>query len=303
MAKINPIRRLSIIISKLSSGRYIPAEELVASVRRALYVQSSESAGCSLRTLQRDFEDIHELFGIKIAHDRTKGYYIEQHGRSGKEFEALLVNFELLSSIDANSVLQKYVVPEHRRPAFETDISDLLEAIEKSHPVEFDYKLVRHGGKIVHKVIEPHFLKESQQRWYLAGYDESGTLKTFGIDRMSSLIIHLNRHFTRNNSLDIPALFRESYGIWNNPNDPVEEIILKYDSLDGAFVKTLPLHHTQQIVSETPDSITIKLNLRITNDFVMAVLSRSRSVEVIAPQHLRERVRKVWQEALERISL
>ena len=63
----------------------------------------------------------------------------------------------------------------------------------------------------------------------------------------------------------------------------MEEIVLKYDSVDGAFVKTLPLHHSQQILSEDETGITVKLRLRITNDFVMELLSRSRSVEVVAP--------------------
>ena len=42
------------------------------------------------------------------------------------------------------------------------------------------------------------------------------------------------------------------------------------------------------------------LRLRITNDFVMELLSRSRSLTVIRPLHLRERVRKVYEEALKR---
>ena len=49
---------------------------------------------------------------------------------------------------------------------------------------------------------------------------------------------------------------RESFGIWNNPSDPVEEIVLKYDALDGAFVKTLPLHSSQEILSDTSDGIS-----------------------------------------------
>nr|WP_239416251.1 WYL domain-containing protein [Bacteroides sp. An322] len=36
------------------------------------------------------------------------------------------------------------------------------------------------------------------------------------------------------------------------------------------------------------------------NDFVMELLSRSRSLEVISPLHLRERVRSIYEEALKR---
>ena len=119
---------------------------------------------------------------------------------------------------------------------------------------------------------------------------------------MDNVTVIEAERFRRNGSIDIPALFRDSFGIWNNPSDPVEEIILKYDALDGGFVKTLPLHHSQEILSDTPEGITVRLHLRITNDFVMALLARSRSVEVISPAHLRNRLHDVYAAALDRNS-
>lgn len=153
---------------------------------------------------------------------------------------------------------------------------------------------------MIRKSVKPYFLKESQQRWYLVGYDSDGKLKTFGMDRISSLSVSGDRTFRRKEDMDIPALFRECYGIWNDPDMPVEEIVLKYDSVDGAFLKTMPLHHTQEILSDTGEGITVRVRLRITNDFVMALLSRSRSLEVISPRHLRERIRDICAAALER---
>ena len=81
---------------------------------------------------------------------------------------------------------------------------------------------------------------------------------------------------------------------------PVEDVELKYDALDGKFLKSVPLHHSQQVLTDNADEFRIKVHLRITNDFVMELLSRSRSLEVISPPHLRERVRKVYEEALKR---
>ncbi len=300
MAKINQIRRLAIIIAKLNSRHYVPAAELVDYVTRTIRMRYSDTAGCTLRTLQRDFETIEELFRITIRNDKRLGYYIDERYGSAEDYEALLLNFELLNAIDADSTIQKYVLAEHRRAVILPDIAELLDAIGNRHPVEFDYTLVRHGGKVVSKCLQPYFLKESQQRWYLIGYDVDGKLKTFGLDRLSSLRVRSRERFERNETIDIPALFRESYGIWNDPEDPVEEVVLKYDALDGAFVKTMPLHATQELLDDTPDGITVRLRLRITNDFVMALLSRSRSVEVVQPLSLRERVYKVYREALER---
>ena len=124
-------------------------------------------------------------------------------------------------------------------------------------------------------------------------------MKIFGLDRVGNLQLS-GEKFHRNNSVDVPKLFDESFGIWNNPDDPVEDIILKYDILDGEFVKTLPLHHTQRIIAEDEESVTVQLRLRITNDFVMELLQRSRSLEVVSPLHLRERISNIYSMALER---
>ena len=290
MAKLSQIRRLAILINKLSAVRYVPTDALVAHVENTLALYDNKDSNYSQRTMQRDFGLIDEMFGIVIRNDKSRGYYIAELDEMTDNYKELLLNFELLSSINTDSVLQKYVLAEHRRNAIRHElIAPLLKAIRKRNPIEFDYTLVRHNGKIVHKRLMPHFLKESQYRWYLIGYDTDGKLKSFGVDRISAINILEDTQFLRDEHIDIPSLFRESYGIWNNPEDPVEEIVLKYDSVDGAFVKTLPLHHSQQILSEDKTGITVKLRLRITNDFVMELLSRSRSVEVVAEMCIRDR--------------
>lgn len=302
MAKINQIRRLIAIIGKLNgSKRYVPAGELEQYITHTLQARYSlNTAGCTLRTLQRDFKTIEELFGIVIRHDKLRGYYIAERLGSVEGYESLLQNFELLNAIDSDSAIQQYVLPEHRRSIVLPDIFVLLEAIRERYPVEFDYTLVRHGGRIVHKRLNPHFLKESQQRWYLIGYDTDGKLKSFGLDRITLLRTIDSERFMRDDTIDIPALFRESYGIWNDPGDLVEEIILKYNVLDGAFVRTLPLHTSQEILEDTPNGIVIRLHLRITNDFVMALLARSASLEVVSPLSLRQRIYEVLKQAAER---
>ena len=284
MAKLSQIRRLAILINKLSAVRYVPTDALIAHVENTLALYDNKDSNYSQRTMQRDFGLIDEMFGIVIRNDKSRGYYIAELDEMTDNYKELLLNFELLSSINTDSVLQKYVLAEHRRNAIRHElIAPLLKAIRKRNPIEFDYTLVRHNGKIVHKRLMPHFLKESQYRWYLIGYDTDGKLKSFGVDRISAINILEDTQFLRDEHIDIPALFRDSYGIWNNPEDPVEEIVLKYDSVDGVFVKTLPLHHSQQILSEDETGITVKLRLRITNDFVMELLSRSRSVAAVAP--------------------
>lgn len=255
------------------------------------------------RTLERDIADIGELFGVNIAFNRTRqGYFIrENYGEYDERVCELMMNFDLLNAIDRDQNLSSFVLAEHHRPLYSEWLMPLVKAIHGQHPVEFDYVNYRNDCTEKHFSVLPHYLKESNQRWYLLAYD-GAVMKTFGVDRIRNLDVLEDKMFERNTDINVADLFRDCYGLWNDPAMPVEDIELRYDALDGQFVKSAPIHHSQRILADTPDELRISLRLRITNDFVMELLSRSRSLEVIKPQHLRERIRRVYEEALKRNS-
>lgn len=298
--RLEGLQRMLVIVNKLKeSHSYITVEELERYV--TLRMEERGYTGVNLRTLQRDLQDIASLFGIRIKHEHGGYHIIEEDEQEWNRYEELLLNFDLLNALEGDSTLASYVLPEHHRPQHSEWLASLIGAIKRSHPVEFQYVLVRHDDQQVKKKVLPHFLKESNQRWYLLAY-EGDTLKTFGVDRIRDLHVLDNEHFRRDTSIDVQALFRDCYGIWDQTDIPVEDIELRYDALDGKFLKSVPLHHSQVILSDTPEEFRIALHLRITNDFVMELLSRSRSLEVIRPLHLRERIRSIYEAALRRNS-
>ncbi len=300
--KLEGLQRMLVIINKLKGlQKYVPREELENYV--TLRMEERDGTPVDIRTLQRDFNEIETLFGIRICFDKKRnGYHINEEDDLKKEqYERLLLNFDLLNAIDSTSNLHTFVLAEHHRPSDSGCLPLLIKAIKFSHPVTFDYAYIREEGKIRPKKVLPHYLKEDQQRWYLLAYDK-GTLKTFNIDCIRSLRMHDEETFTRNMNIDVSSLFRDSYGIWNQTDIPVEDIELSYSALDGSFLKSIPLHHSQEIITDNEEEFRIRLRLRITNDFVMALLSRSNSLTVIKPQHLRERIRNIYEEALRRNS-
>jgi len=258
------------------------------------------------RTLERDINDIEELFHITVSYNRVRqGYYIKKDNHNEYEhnerISELLLNFDLLNAIDRDANISSYVLAEHHRPVYSEWLVPLIEAIKGMHPVRFSYVHYRKDNVTMPVEVEPHYLKESNQRWYLLAYD-GAVMKTYGVDRIRNLEILEHTTFKRNLDIDVSELFKDCYGIWNDPDMPIEDIELRYDALDGRFIKSAPIHHSQQVLVDTDEEFRISLRLRITNDFVMELLSRSRSLEVIRPQHLRERVRQVYEEALKRNS-
>lgn len=254
--------------------------------------------GLSLRTLQRDFAEIGSMFDVEIKNQRGKGYYIsERFIDSEIQYDELLFNFDLLTSINQSCESSGFIIPEHHRPKGAESIYTIIHSIKRSYVISFDYKLVRKDNRVIKKTVYPYFLKESLGLWYLIAIDESGKLRIYAVDRICNIEI-LPKIFNRDKGVDPNCLFQNSYGIWDDETIPVEEVELSYSPLDGYFLKATPLHSSQEILVDNDEEFRIKVCIRITNDFVMALLSRSNSLTVIRPLSLRLKINKIYQQAL-----
>lgn len=291
------IRLLSAIVNKLSGiSEYVSKEVLL----EAMSGEMAENGPSSLRTLQRNIKTIEEVFGIEIQNVRGKGYHIV--GRDPvytDRFKELLSEFEIISTVGSDSGTRDYIIPEQRRMMFSVDIQKILRSIKQRRKVRFSYSLPRLGGKEAEYLAEPYFLKQSQNRWYLVAMVEGVVLKCFELGRFKSFKV-LDEDFIRDESVRAGNLFRDCFGIWDDPKMPVEDIRLRFSALDGRFIKTLPIHSSQKVAVETEEYVEVTLRLKITNDFVMALLSRSSSVKILAPQSLKDRMNAIWAAAFER---
>ena len=293
---LNQIKRLSAIVNKLSGiSEYVSKEELL----EAMSGDMAENGSYTLRTLQRDIRTIEEVFGMEIENVKGEGYRIVGWDPVYTDrFKELLSEFEILSTVGSDSGTRDYIISEQRKMTFSVDIQKVLRSIKQRRKVRFSYSLPRLGGKEVEYLAEPYFLKQSQNRWYLVAMVE-GILKCFELGRFVSFKV-LDEEFSRDESVQAENLFRDCFGIWDDLKMPVEDIRLRFSPLDGRFIKTLPIHSSQKIVAETNEYVEVTLRLKITNDFVMALLSRSSSIEILAPQSLKDRMNAIWAAALER---
>ena len=70
-----------------------------------------------------------------------------------------------------------------------------------------------------------------------------------------------------------------------------EDIILSFEQHQGKYIKTLPLHETQEIVIDNEDELQVRLKLCITFDFIMELLSYGEDVMVIKPKTLAKKMK------------
>ena len=73
---------------------------------------------------------------------------------------------------------------------------------------------------------------------------------------------------------------------------------MSFDYYQGKYIKSLPLHHTQETLIDNENELRIKLQLCITHDLLMELLSFGDNLKVLQPQSLADEITKTMQNAL-----
>jgi predicted DNA-binding transcriptional regulator YafY len=209
--------------------------------------------------------------------------------------ERLLEAFDTFNALNIKDRISDYIHFEQRRPQGTENFNGLLHAIQNGFEITFAYqKYWRDGRHIRH--VQPYALKEYKNRWYLFALNTKDNLyKTFGLDRLSELCI-TTKKFVRT-AFDIENYFRYAFGIISNGNQTPEDIILSFKPVQGKYIKSLPLHPTQEIITDNATELRISLKIHITHDFLMELLSFGENVQVIQPQNLIDELKTRLQNA------
>ncbi|MEP6948729.1 MAG: WYL domain-containing protein [Ginsengibacter sp.] len=109
-----------------------------------------------------------------------------------------------------------------------------------------------------------------------------------------------NSKFEFPETYNIEENYRYCFGIISpNDKEPLD-IILSFDPFQGKYIKSLPLHETQQILIDNEDELQIKLKLYVTHDLVMELLSFGDNMKVLQPASLAKEIKTAHQKAFQR---
>ena len=258
--------------------------------------------GFSKRTLQRDLKEIRDLFGLDIEYSRSsKGYFISKSETDNMNFQRMMEAFDMFNSLNLAQDLAPFIHLEKRRPQGTENLYGLLHAIKNKFQIQFSYQKFWEE-EISKRKAEPYVLKEFKNRWYVMAKDSrDGNIKSFAFDRLTDLEI-TNQKFEYPVTYNIEENYRYCFGIISPNDEKPQEIILSFDPFQGKYIKTLPLHHTQQILIDNDEELQIKLKLCITHDFIMELLSYGNNMKVVKPKSLIKILRTEHQKAFEQYS-
>ena len=292
--------RQACIYKVVHSKNYISVPELVERVQESL-LMNGYNVGISRRSIQRDIQEMNATW-LSICYDkRRKGYYMPQDETEEAIWEHIFEQITLFSTFQSAGAVSDYILLEQRKITGVELLPVMLKALKTNLKIEFDYydfAEKRYG----HRMVEPYFLKEFSGRWYLlAKADNEKPVKTWALERMSNLSL-TSVHFKRPPQLSPDKMYEHTFGIYTDESLPVEEVILSFTPKAGRYVLTRPLHCSQVVLADNDQEIKIKLNIRLTNDFLMELLSQTDKMTVVSPAHLRQRLQDIYKRAIERMN-
>lgn len=290
MSKRESIGRYNLIIQKLRK-RPATFEEICSYLETASEIQGYNFT-VGKRTFQRDLNDIRTLYNIDIKCNKSSNaYYINTEDEPIGN-ERLLEAFDIMNALKINDNFNNFIQFENRKPQGTEHLYGLIHAIKNQVQVSFTYQKFWEE-ELSFRTVEPYALKESKYRWYVLANDlKDNKVKTFALDRISDLEINKKR-FKIPSDFKINEYFRHCFGIIGPEKEPLGEIILSFDPIQGKYIKSLPLHETQEILTDNEDELRIRLHLYPTHDFIMELLSYGDYLKVIEPESLISEVKTV----------
>ena len=290
--------RHNAIINKLRRQKQATFAEICDYLKRESDIRG-EDLSISKRTFVRDIADIGEIYGIYIKYDFSLRAYSIEDDFSDAIINRRLEALDIFNALKIKERQEKHILLDTRQSPGTEQLYDLLHAINRQLQITFSYQTFSHDN-VIERTVKPLAIKEFKYRWYLfAQSTEDEKVKCYGLDRMRNLQIS-NTNFVPASDYNLSEQLKYCFGIVSPNAAQPSDIILSFDPFNGRYIKTLPLHHTQQILLDSTDELRISLKLYLTDDFIMELLSYGDKVKVIQPEELTDKLRTSYQNSIDK---
>lgn len=253
----------------------------------------------SNRTFLRDKEEILSLHKKDIQYSASlRKYYLEEDEIPDDFGNRIADAYNTYQALNMADGIADFVHLEKRRPQGMEHFHSLMHALRNKQVIRFTYEKYM-DGNITERKAEPLALKEFKSRWYLLAKDNrDNATKVFALDRISALEVTKQKYKTEA-GFRVSDYFKNCFGIIrpSEPDAKPQIIQLSFGADKGKYIKSLPLHDSQQIKEDHNDALVIELELYITYDLVMELLSHGSDLEVLKPASLRKTMKKILSKA------
>lgn len=256
-----------------------------------------ENFQVSKRQFARIIRDIQSIFELDIEYNASRDVYSIREETESDITQRRLEALDTFQALKIGGNTSPLIHFEKRQPQGTENMFGLIHAIKNTQNIKFTYQKFWENQP-THREVEPYALKEFKNRWYLIARDKKDDkIKTFGLDRLSNLILSNNK-FTVPDTFSIDSYFQYCFGIITADKEEPEEVILSFTPHQGKYIKTMPMHESQEVLVNNENEVRIRLKLFLTYDFLLEILSHGDKVKVIGPKKLVKQIRNTYKNAI-----
>lgn len=176
-------------------------------------------------------------------------------------------------------------------------IEPILKAISERRVIKFTYQ--KHGSdEISENLLEPYLIKEAKNFWYVIGKrtnKKEQKILTFALDRIQD--IQLTDETFSGSEIDKKNFFKNVVGV-SLGEGQTEKVVLSFLPVQGKYIKTVPIHHSQQVIKENKNELRIMLEVVLNHELKMQLLSYGSNVQVIEPKKLADEIKDTAKQML-----
>ncbi len=246
-------------------------------------------------TFNRWRDAIFSQFGIIIDCQRVGGYlYFIANPEDIDEDELkkwMLDSFAVGNLIGENLSLKGRILVDNI-PSGRDHLTTILEAMKENRVVKISHKAFNYTQPF-EILMEPYCVKLFENSWYTLGHNlNKNTMRHYGLDRIESVEITY-QGYKLPKGFSASGYFSNYFGIVTDDSIKPERIVSRANKDHTPYLKSLPLHHSQELIEDNGEYADFSLYLAPTYDFIMKLLLSGGMLEVISPSSLRTAI-KGW---------
>ncbi len=279
MAK-NLINKYVWLVETIYKAKRITFEEINEKWRND---EISEGIELPLRTFHKWRIAVEEMFGLIIECERKGGYHY--YIANAEELKTGDIRNWLLNTISVSNLLIDNLYMKERIlleniPSGQEYLADIIEGMKKGQCINMTYQSYWRDESNTF-IVEPYCVKLFKQRWYVAARSPYyNKVMIYSLDRILHLELLNDERFKMPDSFNPTEYFEEYYGVIIDDDLDVEKVKLKVSAGQANYLRSLPLHHSQQEIQQTGEYSIFELKIRPAYDFIQEILLHGEDVEV-----------------------
>ncbi len=148
--------------------------------------------------------------------------------------------------------------------------------------------------------LSPYLLKEFNNRWFIIGKKSKGDeIITLALDRIHGFELMKNMEFRKDENFNPDKYYNNVIGVTKNVGIMPRRIKLFITIKHAPYVKTKPIHASQQILKENENGMLIQIEVIPNFELERVLLGFGEGLTVLSPPSLQRRLKQTIKQMTE----